>query len=180
MIEINADKKWANSFIPLKKEICKRLFTPVGQVSFWVSLLVGVLLLGALGIWVELAKLLLASTNDDLDNLRTSIHTFYPAIAFTSTLQLILSAGDKKYLQTAAFAVGISLILLAFMLLAADSKISPGASIFLSSIASVLSVLIWWIANGSEAIFNDGVSIDASVGGDTKSSLSGNVEGIKH
>ena len=46
--------------------------------------------------------------------------------------------------------------------------------------ASITSVLIWWIANGLELIFHDGVRMDAATGGDTNAPLNGEVDDVKH
>ena len=82
------ESEWGNSFIQLGREISERFWAPFGQVSFWVALVFGVILFGALGIWVELYKELNHSSGH-YENLRTAIHTFFPALAFTSTMQLI-------------------------------------------------------------------------------------------
>lgn len=172
-------RKLGNSFVALGHETKARFLAPVGQVSFWVALIVGVILLGALGIWVELIKHSQSAVHDDqLTNVRTAIHTFFPALAFTSTMQLILT-DSAKYVKSAGYAVGVLLLLMAAGLLFADTRISPGASILLGALASLVSVLIWWVANGYEPMFDDGVPPDASVGGNPDTPLDGNVEGVK-
>ena len=93
-----------NSFSALGREVTHRFRAPTGQVSFWVALIFGVILLGGLGIWVEIYKY--ATISDaNAENVKTAIHTFFPALAFTATLQLILET-DRKYLRSSGLALG--------------------------------------------------------------------------
>lgn len=168
-----------NSFGPLWYELKNRLWAPVGQVSFWVFLFLGVVLFSACGVWVELGKYGL-SGNGNLDGVRTAIDTFFPALACTATMQIIFSEDDKKYLRSVGYAVGLILMLGGMGLLVFDKLFSPTVSILLGVIASVISILTWWVANGREPMFYDNlIDEDAPVGGDANAPLKGNTSNFK-
>lgn len=171
--------KRGNSIIPLWYELKSRFLAPVGQVSFWVFLFLGVILFSACGVWVELGKYGFSSPGN-LDGVRTAIYTFIPALACTATMQIIFSEVDKnKHLRSAAYAFGVILMLVAFCLLAFDKQFSPAVSISLGTFASIISILTWWIANSHEDMFYDNESPqDAQTGGDPKAPLSGSVSGF--
>ena len=166
-----------NSFKPLYAEIKHRLCNPIGQVSFWVAFWVGLVGLGGMGIWVEWYRASPAGAS--LENLRTALHTFYPAIAFTACLQLILGEKDKKYVQSAAAGAAVLILLVSAFLTASDAKISQLWSIGVGVVVSVIAVLLWWIANGLEPIFQDGIPADAATGGDPLAGLAGDVKDFK-
>lgn len=172
--------KPSNSIVPLWYELKTRFLAPVGQVSFWVFLFLGVILFSACGVWVELGKYGL-SLSGNLDGVRTAIYTFFPALACTATMQIIFSQDDKKkYLRSAAYAIGVILMLVAIGLLAFDKQFSPTVSISWGTIASVISVLTWWVANGHENMFYDNqTDPEAQVGGSTNAPLNGNTSDYK-
>jgi hypothetical protein len=178
-MQTQEETRHANSFGPLWRDLKARLLKPVGQVSFWAFLFFGVFLLSACGVWVELAKYWL-SGNSNLDGVETAINTFFPALACTSTMQIIFSEDNKKYLRSAGYAVGGILMLSGFVLLVFDKLLLPTVSILLGVIASVISILTWWVANGHETMFCDNViDKDAPVGGDANAPLKGNTSNFK-
>ena len=174
--------KRGNSIIPLWYELKSRFLAPVGQVSFWVFLFLGVILFSACGVWVELGKYGFSSSdNPNLDSVRTAIYTFIPALACTATMQIVFSEDDKnKHLRSAAYCVGIMLILFTLILFVFDKKFSPTLSIVCGALASVISILTWWVANSHEDMFYDNQpDIEAQVGGSTSAPLNGNTSGYK-
>lgn len=170
--------KHVNSFGPLGAELKRRFLAPVGQVSFWVFFLLGVVFFSASGVWVELGKHGLTESGN-LEGVRTAIYTFFPALACTATMQIIFSEDDKKYMRSLGYAVGLILILIGIGLLAFDSFFSSTGSIVLGTIASIISVLTWWIANGYEQMFYDNLKGDESTGGDPGAPLNGSTSGLK-
>lgn len=172
--------KRSNSIVLLKKELGYRLCAPVGQVSFWVFLFLGVVLFSACGVWIEFFKYLKSPTSNS-DGVRTAIYTFYPALACTATMQIIFSEKDKKkYLRSAAYAIGVIIMLTAIFLLEFDKYFTPDTTISLGIFASVLSVLTWWVANSLEDMFYDNLTDEnAPTGGNPEAPLTGSTEGFK-
>ena len=95
-------------------------------------------------------------------------------------MQIVLSESDKKYVRSAGYAMGAILLALAGALLFVDKTLSPQTSLTCGGLASLLSVFIWWIANGQEKLFYDDVDPDDSVGGNPNKPLDGSLSGIKH
>lgn len=175
----NSDNlKHMNSFPLLLDELSRRFKSPSGQVSFWVFLLLGLLIFSACGVWVELGKYCLPS-GKTLEGIQTAIYTFIPAIACPASMQLIYSDNDKKYLRSAGLFVGFVLLLLAIGLLAFNEHLSPVFSIIVGVFLSVISILTWWVANGLDLTFYDNPSPDATTGGNPLTPVPGNTNGFK-
>jgi len=173
------ERKYTNSFGFLAYELKKRFMAPVGQVSFWVFLILGVLLFSACGVWVELGKYLL-SPNKSLDAIQTAIFTFFPALACTSTMQIIFSDEEKKPMKSIAYLVGVLQLLAAIGLLSFTKYFSSTTLIWTGFITSIIAIVTWWIANGEDPIFNDNVSkMDIPTGGDANAPLKGDVSNFK-
>jgi membrane protease YdiL (CAAX protease family) len=177
-MQTDEQAKHVNSFGPLGAELKRRFLAPVGQVSFWVFFLLGVVFFSASGVWVELGKYGL-DEKGNLDGVRTAIYTFFPALACTATMQIIFSEDDKKYMRSLGYAAGLLLILIGIGLLAFDRLFSPTESIVLGTFASIIAILTWWIANGYEQMFYDNLKGDESTGGDPGAPLKGSTSGLK-
>jgi hypothetical protein len=177
-MHITEDTKPQNSFPFLKDVLIKRFMAPVGQVSFWVFFILGILTFSACGIWVELGKYFL-STCKSLDGVQTAIFTFVPAMACTATMQIVFTDNEKKYLKSVGYAVGVVTLLGAIGLLMFIDHLAPEISIPIGVFLSVVAILTWWIANGMDAIFYDNAGQDATTGGDLDKDLPGSVAGFK-
>jgi hypothetical protein len=178
-MQTSEKKKYINSFGVLWYELKSRFMAPVGQVSFWVFLILGVFLFSACGVWVELGKYILSSSKN-LDGIQTAIFTFFPALACTATMQIIFSDKEKKPMKSIAYLVGILLLLAAIGLLSFAEHFTSTVLIRTGVVASILAIITWWIANGEDPIFNDNVSNpDIPTGGDTKALLNGDISGFK-
>lgn len=167
-----------NSVQKLASELKNRFAMPIGQVSFWVALVMGVIIMGGWGIWVEIIKWSYFE-EDGTKGIRTAIHTYFPALACTATMQLIMVENDKKYLRSFGWALGVILLVASLLLLVLTSKLSDGASFFWGALFSILAVLVWWVANGHEPMFHDTPSLDAAVGGSAAAPLKGETNGFK-
>lgn len=167
-----------NSFFQLWAELERRITSPIYQVSFWVFLMMGILIFGAGGIWYELGKYLLSNPTN-LDGVQAAIFTFIPAIACPATMQIIYADSDKKYLRSFGFFVGVLLLLGAIVLLVVNQHLKPEYSIIMGALLSILSILIWWIANGLDTTFYDSVDQETPTGGGIHQKLHGSVDGYK-
>lgn len=177
-MQISEETKPVNSFPHLWDELIKRIKAPIGQVSFWVFFILGILIFSACGIWVELGKYCLLD-NKSLEGIQTAIFTFVPAMACTATMQIIFSDNEKKYLRSVGYAVGLLLPLSAILLLIFNGHLSSTFSISAGVFLSTISILTWWVANGLDSIFYDNAGQDATTGGNLEKPLPGNVTGFK-
>lgn len=129
-------------------------------MAFWV----GVVGFGGLSIWFELYNLIKALLLGNCQNeiwrpLRFAIAVFFPAIAGTTSLQMVFENEDKS-LRGAAVCVALILALLLFP--TTDRDIPDGLGIALGMVLSLVSLWIWCAANGLSASYRQ--SLDAPIG----------------
>lgn len=169
-------EKLQNSFVLLATEIGRRLARPLNQFSFCASVLLGLFLVGPMGIWLEYAKFRM-HVGGTLQGIGLGLHTYFPAIATTALLQIVLT-GAAKPLKTFAIFASVVLFFLGFFFLAFSSSISPEVSIKWGLGATFISAFLWWIANADEVAFHD-VEPDSAVGGNPAAPLNGSVGTLK-
>jgi hypothetical protein len=137
-------------------------------------LFLAVVVAGGLGVWVELKNVIIGGTND-YSNLLLAIYTYFPAIAAAPVLQLVLR--EEKYVRSFGLIIGSVLLILG---VTTFPDTNSGPSLFLICVpASVVAVLFWWIANGTDPNFDDKVHPEDSLGGSTESEPTGNTAGFK-
>lgn len=154
-------------FRELRKEIVERTLKPLKHPSFVIYFLIAVLGCSALGIWLELYAYIYPNPMHwparPTDALRTAILTFFPVVAGTAAMQLIWSESVKHY-RSAALLI---LVLFVFVeLVISPSRISNGSALFVGTLASLLSLWVWWIANANQPGLLDIVDPADAVGGD--------------
>jgi hypothetical protein len=164
----------------LRGELLKRTKEPAAHASFVIYFLSAVVLIGAGGVWLELYSfLVLAETvnspTSSVSGLRTAVITFFPALAGSSCMQLIWAEDKNKSLRS--FAV-FALILMAILAIAiSPSAISSKTVFSVGSLASLLALWTWWIANAKQPDLLDG-NLDAPLGKDAQSEPSGDLNGF--
>jgi hypothetical protein len=169
---IQADRP--NSWVLLGKELVRRSLFPLPHSSFFFYFLVAVVGLGGIGVWIELEALTrtVQPTTSSLSSLRTALISFFPALAGTSCMQLIWSDDSRKYLKSFSTAVMIAAAITAIMM--ARPSVSDETALWVTSIACLFALWIWWIANAFQKEFLD--PPDSAVGGDpTSDKLSGDL-----
>jgi hypothetical protein len=67
----DSPKRSASSLRFLFNDLGTRPITPVGQVTFWVYLLIGIVVCGGAPIWVEFFRLYVGVTSDS-ENIRSA------------------------------------------------------------------------------------------------------------
>ena len=164
----------ASSFPLLFEELGNRWKAPQGHVSFWVYLILAIILAGAIGIWVEVYR---AFNIDKFDatGIITAIYTYFPAIAAGSSIQLImeLDREDEKHLRSFSLFCGALILLLTLPFFSGSKSI---AWLWSCGIAgALLSIWLWWIANAYSKAFQD-FDPENPLGGNTKKKLHGNLQ----
>ncbi|MFT8523330.1 hypothetical protein [Gluconobacter oxydans] len=165
-----------NGFQLTKQEIFSRFTNPVGQVTFWAFFLVGVIGFGGWGVWYEVFDYLTAS-EDKINDLIISFITFFPATSGAAFVQMYLAA-DEKYWKSSVMLLGVPFFIMTCLLTYLRINYHL-LSLVLAILTSVLALALWWIANGSDPAFSDGIRQDASVGGNINTPLQGNLSGFK-
>jgi hypothetical protein len=166
-----------NQFPDLGKDIGARFMAPIGSPSFWMYLFIGVLGIGGLAIWIELLKVCFGlGGTTSADGLRTAINTFFPAIGCGAALQLVTAEKQKPNLRAIGVAVGA--ILSGACLVALLLQIHhPWWSFGLGVTFSIVSLAMWWVANGIDQAYQEQVPDNVALGGPVNQPLAGSLAG---
>ncbi|QJW78702.1 hypothetical protein [Burkholderia glumae] len=168
-------RDWTRHWAALKHELALRAIEPLESptfVFFFLAIVVGV---GGIGIWVELFKLTRPQgTPGPLDGLITSLIAFFFALVGTSCTQLIIEESESKALRALAQFV----LFLAFVgaALATAGVGSSQAAILPWTLASIVALIVWWLANAKSPGLRDP---DAPTGGAVTKTLPGDLSNYK-
>jgi hypothetical protein len=154
--------------------VYRRLTKPVKQLSFWVVLVLGIIVLGYLAVMIEAVRVAFAK-EPDFEPLKLAYATAILAVGAPCQMQLIL--GQDKMLRVLA----IVLIFLNLALAYCVGSQAQGA--LWVNVSGLIGLLIatcsWWLANGEDELFQDRPAPAAPSGGDTSRELSGGSSGVK-
>lgn len=156
--------------------VCERLRKPVRELTFWLYLIVAVAGFGGLAIWIEWWRYLHEVPQPPLSNLRLALATVFPAVLGASALELIL--GENKLLRGIGIAFLAFFLVLAFYILG-FGDMSDEKAIFLGAVGCLGGILVWWISNGLDELFQDRVDPSNASGGDPRRPLSRQATKIK-
>lgn len=171
-------KRSANSFGFLYNDLRTRFATPVGQVTFWVYLLIGILVCGGAPIWVELVRFRLGAT-PDAENIRTAINCYFPAIGGAAAAQLAFADESRqKYVTSFSFFAAFFFFIFSILTLSLETKPATCRAWFIGLVGCLLAIFMWWIANGLDRTYQDIVNSDASLGGPPDKPLAGDTSGF--
>lgn len=173
-------KRQENSWIGLGRELKKRTFEPFSHASFVIYFVVAVILIGGVGFWIELYAYLLHARPpieqaDPLSALRTTVITFFPALAGSACLQLVWAENHQKSLR--AFGVLFLCVMTVMALAISPNAVGNRSALILGFISSVAALWTWWIANAKQEDLLD-IDPDAPLGGDEDATLSGDLGGF--
>ncbi|MBF0355963.1 MAG: hypothetical protein HQL43_12070 [Alphaproteobacteria bacterium] len=160
--------------------IGRRLKQPCQQYSFYVVLILGIVILGYLAVWIEAWhawKFTATPTKPDidLDPLKLAYATAILAVGAPCCMQIALT------LNKMAILTGIVLIFLILTITYSLATVNF-SHIFVHLLGApglLLAILSWWLANGEDELFQDRVKPYAASGGDTTRDLSGGNSGVK-
>ena len=160
----------------LGKELTARTVDPFRSVTFVIYVILGPFLFGALGVWVEIFRLLKSTTQPEYSALITAISAFYPALGCSTALQLVLSSATKNDKVLMSFGLLMLSLFPAAALILQSSDIRPLIILAVSSLCSIGAVWLWWITNGSDPTF---MTPDAATGGQLDRNLPGTLNGFQ-
>lgn len=170
--ERNSDWKY------LGEEVKRRTIQPFSNTIFVLYAFLAIILLGCLGIWVELYKYAFSDGVEKYDGLMTAVATFYPALVGSAAIHLALSSTGREYKVFVALAFLVSFVVIgSVVLISAIYKISPGWCLFAAIIITFFSVWFWWFTYGDDPTYKP-VPVDAAAGGDIRRELKGNTSGF--
>ncbi len=173
-------KRQGGSWVELWRELKKRSVEPFSHASFVIYFVVAVIVIGGIGFWIELYSYLIFASpstaqEGSVSALRTSVITFFPALAGSACLQLVWAESHQKSLR----AFGILFLCLTTVIALAISPAAVGNSsaLLLGFLSSIVALWIWWIANAKQKDFLD-IDPDAPLGGNKDADLSGDLDGF--
>lgn len=161
-----------NSWFDLIDDLAVRLIRPRYSVPFMMYLFTGVLLLGGVAIWVEIVKYSISShfylpssgrPVPRIDAILAAIHTFYPALAWSATMQVVLAdapEGDSdgrphKRLRALALFLGSVVLVLAVVVMSLAEVLLPSVSLGFGLLGVLIAIVLWWIANAEDDTYKD-------------------------
>lgn len=171
-------QRHGSSFVLLWTDLRTRFVTPIGQVTFWVFLLIGIIVCGGAPIWCELFRLKVGATVDT-ENLRTAVNCYFPAIGGAAAAQLMFAAENRqKYLTSFSFLAAFFFFIATILTLALEKAPPTCFHWFIGVLLSIFAILMWWLANGLDRTFRDDLNPDAPLGGSPDAPLVGNTAGF--
>lgn len=172
-------RRTENSFLLLGQELRQRLARPIRQFSFWVYILVGVVLFGGISVWVELVKLIPGiGGTPHVESIRTAIDTYFPAIGCAAAVQLAFAAENKKYLISFGYLVSVFFAVFSVLLILLERTPATWLSWLFDMTGCFLAILMWWIANGLDRTYQDIVDLEAPLGGSLEREIPGDTSGL--
>jgi len=159
-----------------REALKSRTSDPSHHPSYWGYFLVGVLLLGGLGIWVEILRIILSKNTPDLTSLCVAINVFYPSLGCASALQFVW--GEYPKMLRALAIVMCGLFVVPCVLIAIFGHYT-GWVLFWEIILSLISLWSWWITNADNRNLLDPDPPTAYGPSNATEALGGTLQGFK-
>lgn len=164
----------------LGRELKRLTLEPVDKFPFVVHVVLAIVIFGALGVWVEVLKIVISTQPADFSGLITAIITFFPALIGSTALQLILSSASKNDKIVISFGLLVLCVFVAAaILLPFFSTRHPLRVLTLGVICSVCAIWVWWITNADDQTYMKMPRADAATGGDVGRQLQGDLKGFE-
>jgi hypothetical protein len=143
--------------------------------------LCAVILLGGIGFWIELYAFLIYDASptakiEQISSLRTSVITFFPALAGSACLQLIWAENHQKSLRSFGVLFLCTMVLTALAI--SPSAVGNRSALIVGFFSSLAALWTWWIANARQNDLLD-INPDAPLGGNEDAELEGNLDGFR-
>lgn len=176
-------------FALFKEELYRRLTEPKKYITFVFYFVFVTFLLAGIGWIVPLVMVWYYGVGDNYKDLATfsqALGTYAIALAATSFVDLIISKDDPKisrrpFKNLFSMAVMFAFVVVVALSLWTFSGMSIAWSLFLAILGTVLSLAVWWVANGDNAQYmEEPPPPSAATGGDPRKATNDpdNVEGL--
>lgn len=164
-------KSWLSpQWQDFRAELWRRTITPFQQVTFFLYFFTSIILIGGLGLWLEVV--LLARNGGPFDNLRTGLATYAFGLFGSSALHIFLGDAAKQLKAFAAFLMLVAFVLAGWIVV--DKDLADWGAVLVGGVGSILGLWFWCIVNSDEPIFQDS-NLGAPTGGaDPQAPLLGN------
>ena len=140
-------------------ELVHRFWAPCKSVTFYAYLFLGVILCGGSGVLMTFLK-----SRWGVEDISAALLGYFPALVGAAVLEF--TAEYQPYLRSLGV-IALSVLLPVTFFVA---RTEHGWQLFWSLTGTVLSILLWWVANGLNKRFDD-VKPQSALGGDESGSL---------
>ncbi|MFK4792204.1 hypothetical protein [Sphingobium sp. ZW T5_29] len=160
--------------------IGRRLKHPCRQWTFYVVLVLGILILGYFAVWIEVARVwdFTPTTEQpelELQGLRLAYATAILAVGGPCVMQLGLTMNKMAIL--ASFVLIFFVIWLAYWV--TNAQVGQWGVHAYGVVGLIVATFAWWLANGEDELFQDRAKPGAPSGGDPSRGLKGGSSGVK-
>lgn len=158
----------------------RRLTRPCRQWTFYVVLILGILILGYLAVWIEVGNVIgfepsAGCQTPNLEPLQLAYATAILAVGVPCLMQLGLTL--NKMALVLAFILAFSVLFFAYRV--SGEGISLSGVHFYGLFGLLVATMSWWLANGEDELFQDRPKPSAPSGGDPTRELPGGNSGVK-
>lgn len=143
-----------------RAELWRRTITPFQHVTFFLYFFTSIILIGGLGLWLEV--ILLYRSGGEFDNVRAALATFAFGLFGSSALHIFLGDAAKQLKIFAALMMLVAVGLAGWIII--DKQLGDWTAVKLGAAGSILGLWFWCIVNSDEPIFQDS-NIRAPTGG---------------
>lgn len=134
------NKDQRSSLCLMREFICTQTIKPLSHITFWMYMIIGIIVLGGLGFWFEFFKYL--KNKDTTDAIKTALIMFAPPLLNTSAIQMCLSKKKVElHTKSAVFFIAFFVNLACFFLLFFDPLFDSWS--FILTMVFILVVTIW-------------------------------------
>jgi len=176
----------------LGNELRNRTLGPLRHVQFVVYFLIAMVLVGPISVWIEVFRIYIldsasavptgatqtamsTATAASIAPLRTALLTFFPAVAATAALQLVL-ADQSSQIRAIAMLCFVGILTLAVFMV--PNQISDTRAMMVGALATLIAYWLSWIANARNSDLLGKIDPSDPIGGNNATaSLKGSLDG---
>ncbi len=157
-----------------RSDLARRTRIPFAHVTFVIYFVASIVLIGGLGLWVELINYARSTGPGDLTSVRTAVATFFPALIGSTCLQVQIGKFQKQA-RAVSFLSMLIFAVVGFWLIF-DRGLADCTVLAVGTLCSLFSLWFWWVANADNVDLYDDEPPNAATGGeDTGRPLGGDL-----
>lgn len=143
-----------------------RLKKPTGHPTYWFYFFLVLLGAGGVGVWKAIFF------ERSIVAVASNLLTFFTAVAASSAFEIVLNHKSPKSAKAFTMTIG-GLLLVAVVYVWINEKYI--SAVVWAALATILSSLLWWVANAENYSLLDSAPPDAPLGNDTNAKVSGDL-----
>lgn len=160
--ETNFMSSKKGSFSVFGRELSARLRAPADSMVYWTYMIIGGVFCGGFGVLLAVYEAIVMSPCSNWEAVKTGLVTYAPALAGAAAVQMLLDQEEQPHFR--ALALLSAIFVVAFCWIASDSRVEGVVTQFLAAIATLIALLLFWLASAENVRLNPSVN-DSSMGG---------------